>query len=182
MGRIAKVVVSMVLGLLVVAGAVVIDSLRVDEQEQPPCRACEQAIKDARPVTVCELSNNRQQYVGNPVRLTAEFENDVGQLFLKEGGCTIHAGFAKARQACTGAWRKMQVTSGFESWYDGSASVRIGEFFSRIPDGNYYAGEEGFTVSCLEEVRTEPAFGQRIRFAIGRLFSPLGSLVGEKSP
>jgi hypothetical protein len=170
MRRIAKVAAVMALILFVVAAAVVIDSLRIGEQEQPPCHACTQTTNDVSPVTVCELSNNLQKYVGKPIRITAEFQNDAGQLFLKEGGCTIHAGFAKERQACTGAWRKMQVASGFETWYDGSASVRVVGFISTIPGGNYYAGEEGFTVSCLEDVRTEPVFSQRIRFSMGRLF------------
>ena len=170
MRRIAKVVAVMALVLFVVAAAVVIDSLRVVEQEQPPCYACAQTLNAVSAVTVCELSNNLQKYVGKRIRVNAEFQNDAGQLFLKESGCTIHAGFEKDRRACTGAWRKMQVASGFETWYDGSVSVSVVGFISTIPDGNYYAGEDGFTVSCLEEVRTEPTFSQRTRFAMGRLF------------
>ena len=170
MRRIAKVVAVMALVLFVVAAAVVIDSLRVGEQEQPPCSACAQTLNAVSAVTVCELSNNLQKYVGQRIRVNAEFQNDAGQLFLKESGCMIHAGFDKDRRAGTGTWRKMQVASGFETWYDGSASVSVVGFISTIPSGNYYAGEEGFTVSCLEEVRTEPTFSQRTRFAMGRLF------------
>lgn len=38
-----------------------------------------------------------------------------------------------------------------------------------IPNGNYYAGEKGFVISCLETVQTNPTFSQRIRFVLGRL-------------
>jgi hypothetical protein len=104
------------------------------------------------------------------VRVAAKFRNDAGQLFLEDRGCTLHAGFPKERPSCTGTWRKLQVTCGVNTWYDGSASVRVTGIISTIPEGNYYAGEEGFTVSCLEGVLTEPGFSQRIRFAAGQLF------------
>jgi hypothetical protein len=82
----------------------------------------------------------------------------------------MHAGFAKETQACKGVWRKLQVTCGVNTWYDGNVQVRVMGSMSTLPTGNYYAGEEGFAISCLEEVAAEPGFGRRIKFALGRLF------------
>lgn len=158
---------------LVVAAYVVVDSLLIGEQEQPPCHACTQASGEVPQVLVCELSNNRQKYAGKLVRVVAEFSHDSGQLFLRDGACSMHTGFAKEKQACTGAWRRLQILCGVDGWYDSSAPVRLLGSISKIPDGNYYAREEGFTISCLEQVRTEPDFTERMRFARARLFRGL---------
>jgi hypothetical protein len=173
MSRIARVVAVLASLPLVVAAAVVVDSLRVSEQEQPPCRACAQTSDDTPQVTVCELSSNRQKYTGKLVRVAAEFRHDSGQLFLQHGACILHTGFAKERRSCTGAWRRLQIMCGVDGWYDSTAPVSVLGSISKIPDGNYYAGEEGFTISCLEQVQTEPDFSQRIRFARARLFRGL---------
>jgi hypothetical protein len=154
----------------VVAVIGVVGLSRIGAEEQPPCRACVQPSSGLPQVSVCELANDAPKFAGTLVRVDVEFQNDAGQLFLKDGSCTMHAGFAREEQACKGAWQKLRVTCGVNTWYDGSASVRVVGSLSTIPEGNYYAGEEGFTVQCLEIVRTEPTFGQRIQFAIGRLF------------
>src|SRR6185369_13722678 len=52
---------------------------------------------------------------------------------------------------------------------NGSASARLVGHVAAIPNGNYYAGEKGFVISCLETVQTNPTFSQRIRFVLGRL-------------
>ena len=155
MSRIAKLVIVVAMFPLVVAAAVVVDSLRIGDQEQPPCRACAQTSNDVPHVTVCELLNNRQKYTGKLVRVAAGFEHDSGQLFLRDGACTMHTGFAKERQSCTGAWRRLQVICGVDGWYDSTAPVSVLGSISKIPDGNYYAGEESFTIACVEQVRIE---------------------------
>jgi hypothetical protein len=173
MSRIAKLVAVVANAPLLVAAAVVVDSLRMGEQEHPPCRACAQASDDVPQATVCELSNNHQKYTGKLVRVAAEFEHDSGQLFLRDGNCIIHAGFAKEKQSYTGAWRRLQVMCGVDGWYDSTAPVSVLGAISKIPDGNYYSGEEGFTISCLEQVRIEPDSSQQERFARARLFRGL---------
>ena len=173
MSRILKAVAVAATLLVVVAAAVVVDSVRLGEQEQPPCHACGKMSDDVPQVTVCELSSNRQKYAGKLVRVGAEFEHDSGQLLLKDGACILHTGFAKEKQSCAGAWRRLEVICGVDGWYDSTVPVRVMGSISKIPDGNYYAGEEGFTISCLEQVQTEPDFSQRIRFARARLFRGL---------
>ena len=150
--------------------AVLVDSRRMGEQEQPPCRACAQTSNDVPRVTVCELSNNRQKYMGQLVRVAAEFSHDSGEVSLRDGGCFMHTGFANRMQACNGSWRRLQIICGVDGWYDNVAPVTVLGSISKIPDGNYYVGEEGFTISCLEQVRIEPDFNQRKRFARARLF------------
>ena len=173
MSRITKLVAFVAMFPLVVAVAVVVDSLRIGEQEQPPCHACAQADNDVPQVTVCELSNNHEKYKGKLVRVAAEFEHDSGQLFLRDGACTMHTGFAKEKRSCSGSWRRLQVICGIDGWYDSTAPVTVLGAIDKIPDGNYYAGEEDFTISCLEQVRIEPDLSQRQRFARARLFRGL---------
>lgn len=173
MSRIAKLVVAITIVPLVIAAAVVVDSLRIGEQEHPPCRACVQTSNDVPQVTVCELFNNRQKYKGKLVRVAANFEHDSGQLFLRDGSCTMRTGFAKERQSCAGAWRRLQVICGIDGRYDSAAPVSVLGSIGKIPEGNYYAGEEGFTISCLEQVTNEPDSSQRRRFARARLFRGL---------
>lgn len=169
MSRMAKVVAVVATLPFVVAAAVVVDSLRIGKQEQPPCRACAQMRDDVPQVTVCELSSYKQKYTGKLVRVAAEFHHDSGQLFLRDGACILRTGFAKEKQSCAGAWRRLQIMCGVDGWYDSTAPVSVLGSISKIPDGNYYAGAEGFTISCLEQVRTEPDFSQRMRFAEARL-------------
>jgi hypothetical protein len=170
MSRPVRRIIVFVILLLVVATGGTIALSRVGREEQPPCRACEQLTGQLPETSVCEMVNNPLKLAGKVVRVQATFRNDAGQLFMEDSGCTMHVGFNKDRQACAGTWRKLQITSGVNTWYDGSASIRVRGSISTIPKGNYYAGEEGFTISCLETVRNNPLFIQRLRFAIGRLF------------
>jgi hypothetical protein len=159
------------LAVFVVLTVIVTISLSyIGMEEQPPCHACTQTATEVPQVTVCELTNNLQKFAGKFVLVAAQFRHDSGQVFLIEDGCTMSTGFAKERLACIGAWRKLQMTSGVETDYDSIASVEVIGTVSMIPPGNFYAGREGFTISCLQRVRTEPLLSQRIRFAIWRLF------------
>jgi hypothetical protein len=142
----------------------------IGAEEQPPCSACIQPGSELPRVSVCDLANDVSKLAGKVVRVTSDFRNDAGQLFLQNGDCQVHAGFAAEWRACRGAWRKLQMMCGVDSWYDGSAPVSVTGSLSTIPQGNYYAGEEGFTISCLEMVQSEPGLGKRIRFVMGRLF------------
>ena len=169
MSRIAKLVIVVAMFPLVVAAAVVVDSLRIGDQEQPSCRACAQTSNDVPHVTVCELSKNRQKYMGKLVHVAAESNHDSGQLTLRDGACSMPTGFTKDKQSCTGAWRRLQIICGVDGWYDSTAPVSVLGSISKIPDGNYYAGEESFTIACVEQVRIEPDFSQRMRFARARL-------------
>lgn len=158
---------------LLIAAHVVSGSLRIGQQEHPPCRACGQIRNDVPRVTVCQLANNPQKYKGQLVRVAADFEHDAGQLVLRDGDCTMRTGFDNEKHACTGAWRRLQIICGIDGWYDSAAPVSVVGSLSKIPEGNYYVGEEGFTISCLEQVLIEPDSSQRRRFAKARLFRGL---------
>jgi hypothetical protein len=158
-----------VLSLMVSSGLLVAALSLLGAQEQPPCRACVQPTSELPRVSVCELASSRENLARKMVRVTARFQNDAGQLFLKDGICSVRTGFAPPTQACQGARRRLEVACGVDQWYDGSASVQVVGSIGTVPDDNYFKGEEGFTISCLEKVKTEPATSQRIRFAIGRL-------------
>ena len=154
---------------LAIAVTILLSSSRIGEQEQPPCHACIQSGDNVPQVTVCELSKHPEHFSGKLVRIEADFQHDSGQFFLREKGCGLQAGFAKEKQSCDGAWRRLQITCGVDGWYDSSAPVTVLGSISKIPDWNYDAGQDGFTITCLERVRTEPNVGQRLRFAIARL-------------
>ncbi len=128
--------------LTIVAGFAAVALSRVGVEEHPPCRACLKPRSELCQVSVCELVGNRQMLMGKPVRVAARFRNDAAQLFLVDGGCSVIVGFAQERQACRGAWRKLQVVCGVDTWYDGSGSVRVMGSLSTIPDGNYYVGRK----------------------------------------
>jgi|SRR6266536_838898 len=169
MSRPAAQIVVVVMLLVAATGGTIALSY-VGREEQPPCHACEQAAGKLSQTSVCEIVNNPQKLVGKVVRVDATFRNDAGQLFMEDGGCTMHVGFSKERLGCGGTWRKLQITSGVNTWYDGSASVRVSGSIATIPERNYYAGEDAFTISCIETVRNNPRFIQRLRFVIGGLF------------
>jgi len=171
--RIAKVIVLLATTALIVAAGLTLESLRLGQREQPPCHECAEMSSEVQQVSVCELSGNHQQFAGRRVRVVGEFVHDSGELSLRGEGCILHTGFSGERRACGGAWRRLQVTCGVNGWFDGSAPVRVLGTISEIPSGNHFAGEEGFTISCLEEVQTEPSFSQRKRFAIGRWLNGL---------
>ncbi len=171
MSRRLRWIAILVILLVVSAASAVIALSHIGSEEQPPCRACAQQQMALVQVSVCELSHSQQMLAGKSVRVSAEFVNDSGQLFLKDRDCVIEAGFAKESNACSGAWRKPQVASGVNTWYDGGGYVAVTGSISRIPGGNYYAGEEGFAIKCLEQTRTEPTFRKRIKFAVDRLAS-----------
>lgn len=173
MSRRATHVVLVVILLVVVAAGGTIALSYVGREEQPPCQACEQTVDQVSQTSVCGIINHPQEFAGKVVRVDARFRNHAGQLLMEDRGCTMHVGFSKERRACAGTWRKLQITSGVNTWYDGSATVRVSGFISTIHEGNYYAGENGFTISCLESVRSQPRFSQRLRFVIGRLFRNL---------
>lgn len=139
---------------------------RVGPEEQPPCRACSQKTGELPLASVCDLVQNPQKYAEIPVRVDRRFRHDSGEVYVEDGGCSMHAGFASQWQACRGAWRKLQVSCGVGSWYDGSASVRATGSISMIPAGNYFQGEKGFTLVCLEEVREKLTFRHRMNFAL----------------
>lgn len=156
--------------LLILAAGVAFSLCYIGPEEQPPCASCNQTRNGGPPTPICELMRNTNISADRPLLVEGRFRNDAGQLFIEGGGCTMHAGFSKGRQACSGAWKKLQVTCGVNTWYDCSAFVRLSGLLSNIPEGNYYVGEKGFVISCLEEVRSQPTFSQRIKFGLGRLF------------
>ena len=137
----------------------------IGPEEHPPCRACSPQIGEMPLVSVCSLSQNPQKYAGIPVRINARFRNDAGYLFVEDGDCGMRAGFAPQWQACKGARRKLEVSCGVGTWYDGSATVLAVGSISALPTGNFNEGEQGFTLICLEEVRVKLTFRQRMNFA-----------------
>ena len=136
----------------------------VGPEDHPPCRACSQ-IGEMPLVSVCSLSQNPQKYAGIPVRINARFRNDARYLFVEDGSCGMAAGFASQWKACKGARRKLEVSCGVGTWYDGSATVLAVGSVSALPTGNFNEGEQGFTLICLEEVRVKLTFRQRMNFA-----------------
>jgi hypothetical protein len=140
---------------------------QVGQEEHPPCSACSESQAKMPFVTVCELARNPERYAGTVVRVEANFVNDSGQLYLENSGCDILTGFASQWKSCRGTWRRLQVCTGFGSWYDGSAAVRVTGSFSILPADNYFQGEKGFALMCLEQVKGNLAFSRRWRFALG---------------
>lgn len=142
---------------------------RTGRVELPPCVGCHQAGAQLDEVSVCDLEFRRQELKDKLVRVRGIFRNDSGYLFLENPGCSVHLGFAPGRLACKNAYRKLQIICGIDAWYDGRATVRLLGTPSRIPVGNFFEGDEGFTILCLEEVVTEPTMGRRWRFALDRI-------------
>jgi hypothetical protein len=141
---------------------------RIGPEEHPPCSACSEAGAEFPLVAVCDLAQNPERYVGILVRVEARFRHDSGQLFLEDAGCNVHAGFAPQWRSCKGEWRKLQICTGIGSWYDGSAAIRTIGSLSVLPADNYFEGERGFAIMCLEQVGEKATFGQRWRFALRR--------------
>jgi hypothetical protein len=156
--------------ILIVAATLTFALSYIGSEEQPPCPACKQAEDELPRASVCDITQGLDRFADKLVRIEGRFRNDAGQLSIEANGCTMHVGFDRERHACGGAWRKLQITCGVDTWYDGSTSARIVGLVATIPAGNYYAGERGFVVSCLETVQTNPTFSQRIRFVLARLF------------
>jgi hypothetical protein len=108
---------------------------RVGPVEHPPCAACNLAEQHIDEVTVCDLKLRSQELAGKQVRVTGDFRNDSGYFFLESHGCSVHAGFAPNKPACHNAFRKLQIICGIDTWYEGSAPVRVVGALSNIPGG-----------------------------------------------
>ena len=139
---------------------------RIGQEEHPPCSACAEPRAELPFVTVCDLTRNPERYAAVVVRVEARFRHDAGQLFLEDSGCNVYTGFASQWHSCTGEWRRLQICTGVGSWYDGSAAVRATGSLSILPTDNYFRGERGFALMCLEQVKGKATFSQRWRFAL----------------
>jgi hypothetical protein len=142
----------------------------VPSQEPPPCHACLSASGEVPQASVCDLVNHRQQVGSKVVRVNGTFRNDASQLYLRDGGCSVAVGITEPKLGCGGTWRKLQMVSGLGTWYDGDAAVTMTGSMSRIAEPNWFASEDGFTILCLEQVRTGPTLREKINFSIHRLF------------
>jgi hypothetical protein len=139
----------------------------VDTQGQPPCDLPPSSIADEKMLSVCDLAHGKAP--DKPVRVSGTFYNDSQQLSLRGLGCSMIVGLADPKRGCTGAWRRLQMLSGIQTWYDGDADVTVVGRLGRIPAGNYYEGQPGFVMSCVEQVRSAPKLRDRIRYSIHRL-------------
>lgn len=167
--RLTTIALAFVLAVIVV-GSVAFTVAYVGPEEQPPCHACKQVENEKRVTSICEMMQVPDQFAGQNVRVQGRLRNDAAQLSIEDSGCTMHLGFAKGWQTCAGAWKKLQITCGVNTWYDGEADVKLTGVLATIPEGNYYAGDKGLVVSCLEAVQTKPTLTDRIKYALGRLF------------
>ena len=138
----------------------------VPSQESVPCDACVSMTSSLHQVSVCDLTHGHSS---NLVRVHGMFSNDAGQLYLRDGGCTVVVGLTEEKRGCRGAWRKLQVVSGIGTWYDGEATVAALGATGPISAPNYFAGNEGFTIVCLEEVNTSPNSRTKVNFLLHRL-------------
>ena len=145
----------------------------VPAQEQPPCHACLSTAGEVAQVSVCDLANHCQQVGSKVVRVNGTFRNDASQLFLRDGDCSILVATTEPRLGCGGTWRKLQIVSGLGTWYDGEAAVTMTGSMSRIAEPNWFAGKDGFTILCLEQVHTNPKLREKINFSIDRLLEKL---------
>jgi len=157
--------------LAVIGAAVITFSLysltRIPTTEPTPCSACPGASEAVPQASVCELEG--KVFGKQVVRVRGTFDNDAFQLTLRDGNCTVMVGFVKPVRACRGVWQKFQMVTGTGTWYDGSAEVTMTGSMREITKPNYFAGEEGFNVLCLESVQTQPQARERRNFLIHRL-------------
>ena len=139
----------------------------VEVEARPPCDPPSNGINDERSLSVCELTNRK--LLDKPVQVSGTFYNDSWQLSLHDQGCSVDVGLADPQQCCKGAWRRLQLVSGVQTWYDGDADATVVGKMATIPAGNYYEGRPGFVLSCIQQVRTKPTLRERINYSIHRL-------------
>jgi hypothetical protein len=139
----------------------------VDDEARPPCTISSNGIVEEQAHSVCELTDRKLW--DRPVQVSGTFYNDSSQLSLRGTGCSMIVGLADPQQCCKGAWRRLQLVSGVGTWYDGDAEVTVIGRVATIPAGNYYEGQGGFVISCIQQVRTNPSFRERINCSLHRL-------------
>jgi hypothetical protein len=139
----------------------------VDVEARFPCDLQSNGITDERALSVCELTNRK--LLDKQVQVSGTFYNDSWQLSLHGAGCSVAVGLADPQQCCKGAWHRLQLVSGVRTWYDGNADVTVVGKMATIPAGNYYEGSQGFVLSCIQQVRTEPTLRERINYTLHRL-------------
>jgi len=126
---------------------------RVSRYERPPCATCADIYASAEIPTfsICELSNNPGRYENKVIRIRARLVHDAGYIFLSDQTCGarsyIRAGFVESSGSCEGSRKRLSRYSGYETWYDGSATVLV--VGSIGPAVNYHEGN-GFNIECLE--------------------------------
>jgi hypothetical protein len=139
----------------------------LDSETNSACDFRSNSFSVKEPLSVCHLVQTKSP--DDLVQVTGTFVNDSQQLSLHNGECFVLVGFANPQKGAAGSWRKLQMVSGARTWYDGRADVTLIGRMGTIPPGNYYEGESGFVVSCIEQVRTEPKLRDRIRYNLHRL-------------
>jgi len=139
----------------------------VDVEARPPCDLPSNGVTEKRVLSVCELTDRK--LLDKPVQVSGTFYNDSWQLSLRGAGCSMTVGLADPQQCCKGAWRRLQLVSGVRTWYDGDADVTVTGKVATIPAGNYYEGNPGFVISCIQQVRTKPTLRERINYSLHRL-------------